>query len=146
MEKGRNSYYGLAKSNYMQALNTVSYAKEYNDYNAIASLCAQSCEKFLKAYLEIHSYGTVMGYMRSHNLRVLINEALKIDPSIPLDVKDYKWVGDFYFDARYPGDDFVEVSEKDAEECLRLTKELMDWIDSVDNEKDFSDLEKLDEF
>lgn len=36
--------------------------------------------------------------------------------------KDCKWLGDFYFDARYPGDNFVTVNEEDAQECLRIVE------------------------
>lgn len=145
MEKGRNSYYGLAVSHYNQALSTVSYAKEYDDYNSVASLCAQSCEKLFKAYLEINYFGSDLSLMKTHNLRRLAVEVKNIDSTFNLSIKDYKWVGDFYFDARYPGNDFVVVSEADSEECLRLTKELKDWIDSSDFAKEESELEGLKE-
>ena len=34
----------------------------------------------------------------------------------------------FYFDARYPGDNFVTVNEEDALECLRITEHIRETV------------------
>ena len=61
---------------------------------------------------------------------------------------EIKWLGDFYFDARYPGDDFFCVDEDEAEKCIEIqecvreqTKQILstsevlqDW--EVENLKD----------
>lgn len=36
--------------------------------------------------------------------------------------------GDFYFDARYPGDNFVAVSREDALECLEMTEQVEEAV------------------
>lgn len=47
---------------------------------------------------------------------------------IALNSRDCEWLGGFYFNARYPGDDFVTVSEADAQECLRITEQIRETI------------------
>ena len=66
--------------------------------------------------------------MRTHNLRTLVNRIKDVIPGINLSSKDCKWLGDYYFEARYPGDNFVRVNEEDARECLRITEEIRDVV------------------
>jgi HEPN domain-containing protein len=70
--------------------------------------------------------------MKSHNLRALLEKIKGRFADCPLDSKDYKWLGDFYFDARYPGDNFVAVGEERGLECIRLLEELLKWIDFLE--------------
>jgi HEPN domain-containing protein len=69
--------------------------------------------------------------LKSHNLRALLEKIKGRFTDCPLDSKDYKWLGDFYYDARYPGDNFVVVGEESGLECIRLLEELIRWIDSL---------------
>ena len=45
--------------------------------------------------------------------------------------KDCKWLGDFYFDARYPGDNFVVVSREDALECFSIVEAIQTNTDRI---------------
>ena len=127
MEK-LNSYFGMAKNDYLYAKNAMNTGKEIGNYNIVAALCAQSGEKYLKAVIEKCFIGDddVMDLLHSHNLRALYN---KIITKFALNTssKDCKWLGDFYFDARYPGDNFVLVNESDAKECLTI-------VESIEND------------
>ena len=124
MEAKLNSYMGRAHSDYLYARAGMAVGEEYGDYNGVASMCAQAAGKYLKAVIEqcIYREDTI-SLLKSHNLRVLLNAIREEYPDIGLDAKDLKWLGDFYFDARYPGDNFVEVSREDALECLKITEE-----------------------
>lgn len=124
MEKKINSYYGMAYNDYCYAKAGLGVGEQLGNYNGVASLCAQSAEKYLKAILEVSLNSEGLGLMHSHNLRAISNKLMEIYPQLELSSKDMKWLGDFYFDARYPGDNFVEVNRADALECLRLTAEL----------------------
>ncbi len=62
-----------------------------------------------------------MTLLHSHNLRAIYNKIVT-QFNMTVTSKDCKWLGDFYFDARYPGDNFVEVSRQDALECLDITE------------------------
>lgn len=58
--------------------------------------------------------------LRSHNLRTIFNKIMEKYPDWEVDNIEVKWLGDFYFDARYPGDDFISVNEDEAKKCLEI--------------------------
>jgi HEPN domain-containing protein len=137
-------------------------AKQINDFNGVASISAQSAEKFMKSIIESKCFNADSSILKSHNQRKLLMEIKDVYDKCPLSEKDYKWLGDFYFDARYPGDDFIIVTEEQAIECLALTNRLKDWIDLIEkkeekkekknkekednNSKEKEDLDKLSSF
>lgn len=63
-----------------------------------------------------------------------------------------KWLGDFYFDARYPGDNFVEVNKEDALECIRITEDLQQKVrnlleqNQIERENKKAQIQSLDSF
>lgn len=124
MEK-LNSYLGMARNDYLYARNGMSLGKKIGNFNGVAALCSQSGEKYLKAVIEKCFIGDedALDLLHSHNLRALYNKVIT-KFNLQVSSKDCKWLGDFYFDARYPGDNFVVVNEQDAEECLRIVEAL----------------------
>lgn len=52
-------------------------------------------------------------------------------PQIPLQSMECKWLGDFYFDARYPWDNFVVVSKEDAYNALSITEHILKCVDII---------------
>lgn len=134
MEKGLNSYYGMGYNDYLYAKHSIDVAKVIGNYNGVASMASQSAEKLLKAVIEQYFIDDedCIRLMKSHNLRSLLEKIKTRFPNCPLDSKDYKWLGDFYYDARYPGDNFIVVGEDSGLECIRLLDELLHWIDSLE--------------
>lgn len=128
MDKKINSYYGMAYNDHCFAETSLHIAERLGNYNNLAFICSQAAEKYLKAVLEVTFGEESLGLMHSHNLRAITNMLKKAYPDLEISSKDMKWLGDFYFDARYPGDNFVEVNREDAIECLRLTKELQETV------------------
>ena len=125
MEEKLNTYFGRAYSDYLYAKAGMEVGKTFGDYNGVASMCAQSAEKYLKAVLEqCIIEEDVMSLLHSHNLRSILNRIKEDYKELDVSTKDIKWLGDFYFDARYPGDNFIVVSEEDALECLRIVEDL----------------------
>ena len=125
MEEKLNSYMGMAYSDYLYAKAGMDVGEKFGTYNGVASMTAQSAEKYLKAILEqCMTEEDVFSYLHSHNLRSILNCIKEKFPDFDVDSKDIKWLGDFYFDARYPGDNFVIVSREDAKECLRIVEDL----------------------
>lgn len=115
----------------------MSTGKEIGNFNGVAALCAQSGEKYLKAVIEkcFVDDGDVMDLLHSHNLRSLYNKIItKFNMNVSS--KDCKWLGDFYFDARYPGDNFVTVNEEDAQECLRIVELLETDVRAIITEEE----------
>lgn len=152
MEAKINSYYGMAYNDYCYAKAGMQVGEQLGNYNGVAALCAQSAEKYLKALLEVTFADEALNLLHSHNLRAITNKLKEVYPDLTLSTKDMKWLGDFYFDARYPGDNFIEVNKEDALECLRLTEELQKIIttllEQVEQKRQQKkiDLQKLDSF
>lgn len=127
-----NSYMGMARNDYEYAKDGMSTGARLGNYNNVASGCAQSAKKYLKAVLEkgFEEKQEILPLMHNHNLRALYNKVIT-KYHLSVSSKDCKWLGDFYFDARYPGDYFLEVNRNDAEECLRLVELLQNDVTSI---------------
>lgn len=146
MEKIAEQYYSIAYNDLRYAQSSFDNNKEdENTYNWVCVVCAQSCEKFLKyALLCTSNSENVVEYLKSHNLRNLIRE-LGRHITCSLDEKLYKWVGDMYFDCRYPGENFIKATLEDAEECLKATHELKEFVDTIKiNNKEQYKIESLE--
>lgn len=120
-----NSYLWLADNDYAYAKGGMSIGDKIGNYNGVASTSAQSAEKYLKAVIE-ECFGDredLMELLHSHNLGVLHSRVVT-KCELRVSSKDCKWLGDFYYDAGYPGDNFVVVNREDAEECLRILETL----------------------
>lgn len=132
METKMNSYLGRGRSDYLYAKAGMSVGEEYGDYNGVASMCAQAAEKYLKAIIEKCVFGEdTISLLKSHNLRAILNAIKEVYPNIDIATKDVKWLGDFYFDARYPGDNFIQVSREDALECLGLVEKIEQEVKEI---------------
>jgi len=120
-----NSYIGMAENDYLYAKNGLEFCEQLGNYNPVVSGCAQAAEKYLKAIVEVFypMADETTELLRTHNLRKLcdaVTDVCKFNVSS----KDCKWLGDFYFDARYPGDNFMKVQKKDGFEAIRLLEEI----------------------
>lgn len=148
-----NSYVGMADSYYDYVVTGIQISDKLGNYNVVASLSAQAAEKYFKAVIEkcFSDDEDFLSFMKSHNLRALYNRIIT-RCELHLSSKDCKWLGDFYFDARYPGDNFVIVNKEDAEECLRLLKIISNDVHSIleqdenKREKQREELQKLKAF
>lgn len=144
-----NSYFGMAENDYLYARGGMEICRQLGNYNSVASGCAQAAEKYLKALAEVCLVGDedAVMVMRTHNLRTLVNRLKEKIPEIRLDSKDCKWLGDYYFEARYPGENFVVVNEADAVECLRITEEIRgvvrEELEKIGEKKEQSGLEQF---
>ena len=63
--------------------------------------------------------------MQSHNLRALYQEIKNYDSAYMLDKYKLSMLKDFYFDARYPGDNFIEVDKETCNDCLDIMYEVL---------------------
>lgn len=132
METKMNSYLGRGRSDYLYAKAGMSVGEEYGDYNGVASMCAQAAEKYLKAIIEKSVFREdTISLLKSHNLRAILNAIKEVYPNIDIATKDVKWLGDFYFDAIYPGDNFIQVSREDALECLGLVEKIEQEVKEI---------------
>ncbi|MGL4949223.1 MAG: HEPN domain-containing protein [Anaeroplasmataceae bacterium] len=114
------NYYDFAKKDLLSADTMYKYTEEYD---VIVVHCQQYIEKSLKYLLEIKC-GELS---KSHKLTVLSNK-LQIKE---LDTYDniFRKIQDYYFDKRYPGDNYIITSKSECDEVYTFTKDIVTVIE-----------------
>ena len=115
----RNTYLDIA-GNDLQYLESV-LATGSTFYNQLAVQCQQVAEKYLKGYLDkILVDEDVADLLRKHNMKKIASKLNSVKVGLELDTIGLAYLTDFYYDARYPGDDFYNVTKDDFEKCLSV--------------------------
>ena len=133
-----NNYLSIALNDYEYALRS-----RYPGFNNnIVSQYQQVCEKLLKYVITCTVPQSDL--LRSHNLKRLY-DVVKQEIVISRESELFLSVlTDFYFDARYPGDDFVNVSDEDTDFAYKTMVELHDsvikWNESKKSNRNLSEL------
>lgn len=134
------SYFDIAMRSYSNIDKQFHLAEEMGWYNLFAAECAQIIEKMLKGILSISKLPEDISphIFDIHSLQVLTRALHSIYPNT-INVQNASWLSDYYFDTKYPGDNFVEVSKYDAEQILSITKDLAENLialyNSINNTK-----------
>ena len=105
----KNDYYSIACNDYRYLLRNL----DSDFYNNMAVACQQICEKALKSVL-VCVNPDVKSILNSHNLRQIYS-AIDEEELINLDIAKLSLLKDYYFEVRYPGDSFTNVSKKEFE-------------------------------
>lgn len=106
----KNDYYSIACNDYKYLLRNL----DSDFYNNMAVACQQICEKALKSIL-VYVNPDIKSVINSHNLRQIYN-AINIDKEVVnLDIAKLSLLKDYYFEVRYPGDNFTNVSKEEFE-------------------------------
>ncbi len=121
-----NSYLGIADNDLMYLRTMLEVSGKSGYFNPIAIQSAQVVEKSLKAVAEIKLVDNdeINSLLKTHNLRKIAQALNTVDGIPQIDLVRCKFVGDFYFDARYPGDDFVVVDYDTAVYCIEYAEEI----------------------
>lgn len=115
----RNTYLDIAEND-LRYLETVLETGN-TFYNQLAVQCQQVAEKYLKGYLDKLSVDEdVSDLLRKHNMKRIASKLNIIKSELKLDTIGLAYLTDFYFDARYPGDDFYTVTKEEFEKCLSI--------------------------
>lgn len=85
----------------------------------------------LKSLAE-HTCVGIEKLMNGHNLRALYIAIHNVLPSFLLNKGSLSMLKDYYFDAKYPGDNFVMVDRESCIECLEI---MYDTIKAVNTER-----------
>lgn len=134
------SYFDIAMRSYSNIDKQFHLAEEMDWYNLFAAECAQIIEKMLKGILSISKLPEDISphIFDIHSLQVLTRTLHSIYPNT-INAQNASWLSDYYFDTKYPGDNFVEVSKYDAEQILSITKDLAENLivlyNSINNTK-----------
>lgn len=126
----KNTYLDIAEND-LQYLEAV--LKTGNTfYNQLAVQCQQVAEKFLKGYLDrMFLEEDVSELLRKNSLKKIAAKLNDIKPELKLDTIGLAYLTDFYFDARYPGDDFYTVSKEEFEKCLAIMYDTVKKLKSI---------------
>lgn len=117
----KNDFYAIACEDlkYLQATLHLPY------YNQIAVQSQQVAEKMIKSVAERSCTG-IEKLMHTHNLRALYDAIHVVEPDYCLNRGLLSMLKDFYFDAKYPGDNFVNVSRQDCQDCLDVMYDVVE--------------------
>lgn len=125
-------------------------------YNALPAIAQNACEKYLKDIIDRfyepqtneENIGKI-SILRSHSLSKLLRFIEKqMDLCISDEAKDAIEGGDgYYFSTRYPGDNSIEVDERDmrkADKALEYTRQVHRSLENILDVHE-QDIEKEDE-
>lgn len=122
----KNNYYAIACCN----VYSLYYLIESNFYNDITVQAQQVTEKMLKSVAE-RVCTDIEDALRSYNLRILYDAIHSVIPTFNLDRGRLSIMKDLYFEAKYPGTNFVLVSRTDCEKCLELMYDCIEEVNKV---------------
>lgn len=122
MEK---SYYEIALSN-LEFLEASLCDTHYNDLSIMAE---QIAEKMLKSVLILEVVDATSTLL-SNNLRVVYTKIQDAGIDLGIDRRDLIHLKDVYFEARYPGENYIDVNQSD---CAEYIKTMYDIIQAVNN-------------
>ena len=133
-----SDYFDVAKREYEWIPYLLKGAHERKDYNLAVTQMQQVAEKYLKGYIDkyLNVCGKYDTQLRTHNLRMLsaiVNE----ECGVFINIRDAKFLGDYYFDARYPGDNYEVIRDGNtAEECMKICDGIIYVIEKLLKDKD----------
>lgn len=127
MPEIQNDYYSIAVNDYQ----FLAAALHTGLYNQISVQCQQIAEKLLKSVAEEVCTVQVEDLLKSHNLKKICQGIHNELPSFQLDIRDMSYLKDFYFDAKYPGENFAIVTKQECEQCLSIMYDVFDNVNRV---------------
>ena len=126
----RNTYIDIAENDLQYLESVLKTGNTF--YNQLAVQCQQVAEKFLKGYLDRTVLEEDMSdLLRKHNMKKIASKLNDMNPGLKLDTVGLAYLTDFYFDARYPGDDFYTVSKEEFEKCLSIMYDTVEKLKSL---------------
>lgn len=120
-----NNYYDLALNDRKWLLRSLQWDED-DIYNRQAVDCQQVVEKVLKGLVETAELPAreIAELLKTHNLKKL---GLVVNKEFGkyLDISDLAYLKDYYFEARYPGDNFICVSKEERDKCLEIMNDVI---------------------
>lgn len=130
------SYYDIAMNDF-KYLQFAIEMKDKDFYNRNAILCEQVVEKLLKHIVQNFCFKEdYTGLLKGHNLVKLYKAIVDEEIEIKISKNMLRTLKDYYFDANYPGDNFILVDEDELNEAYEFTKEVVEKVFKfLDNKK-----------
>jgi len=93
-------------------------------WNLAGQLLQQACEKRLKGWLEENNKLDA-ALSRTHNLRKLLREIGGYEDDF---YKTAALVENYYFDTKYPGDDYIDLNKSDIDAATEFYYDLINFL------------------
>lgn len=123
----KNSYLAIAENDLEYLESVVNSGSTF--YNQLAVQCQQVTEKYLKGCLDKYlTEEDVSDLLRKHNMKKIASKLNECKPEMKLDTIGLAYLTDFYFDARYPGDDFYTVTKEEFEKCMEIMYDTLEKL------------------
>lgn len=110
-----NDFYSIAYNELLY----LQFTLNQSNYNPIAVHAQQVAEKMLKSVINVVLVDDSKS-TETHNLRKLNDSLKESNIVLSLDDLELSYLTDFYFDAGYPGNDFVIVDKPKCNKCLEI--------------------------
>lgn len=122
----KNDYYSIAINDLEYLVSVIPHARGYNQ---IAVQAQQAAEKLLKSVAEIVCTSDIEEILKTHNLKKIYTAIQReSDEFTNLNARDLAYLKDYYFEAKYPGDDFITVTLEQCNECLEIMYEVFNVV------------------
>lgn len=148
MENLENNYISIARND----LLSLEYLKHGlgKVNNTIAPVCQQICEKFMKAVLAEVAEGS--DALKTHSLRKINQCLMQAGVDLKFNTGDLATLSDYYyyyyFDAMYPGEDFITVTDEDTKHAMEVANSVAasveEWWHNKDSTVEPSGVSRLD--
>lgn len=114
-------YIDFANKDFKAMETMYTYTEEYD---VIVTNCQQYIEKALKHLYEIRLHEL----SKSHKLVTLVKR-LNIS-EILIYENELRIIQDYYFDKRYPSEDYIETTKEECDNAVAVTRKLKDIIEA----------------
>lgn len=123
MRKIENNYYDIACSD----LLCMQFLLDSGCYNQISVHAQQTAEKMLKSVMElaVPPDNDTERIMRGHNLRQIYDKIHAFLPDFELNRHELSSLKDYYYDTKYPGDNFTNVTQEECNDNLRIAYDVV---------------------
>ena len=112
-----------ARSDLLNADNNL--AAQEVPYDTVCFHCLQAAEKLLKGFLVARG----CEYPITHNLLVILEKALELDPSADSLRETLALLNPYSVEVRYPGDAWMPTPD-DAREARQAAQKVFEWVQS----------------
>lgn len=127
----RENYISVAENDYDYFKHVLIKHLDYPNYNNLVCIAHQIAEKALKGVIEEKcTREDYTDALRSHKL-VTLARVIEKELQIDFNRKDLQYLSDFYFDARYPGTDYVRLTKEEAEEAIHILEDILNKVREV---------------
>lgn len=137
MDEINNNYYDIACSEYKFLEHNINRGF----YNQTLPMIQQVAEKMLKSVIINLFLLDNDKILREHRLDKIYGHIRKSNNSIcnkyTLNTGDLCLLSSYYFDCRYPGDNFIVATKEQESESMEILKDVITYVNNI--RQDFND-------